>query len=141
MKHISSLDGLRGLAILMVLFHHYFQGVSSDWLNNLASSMWIGVDLFFVLSGFLITRILIKTKSNENYFRNFYIRRSLRIFPVYYTVIILTFFFLRDFEIFHIEDSLFPWSYILYYSNYVAVAEGGWKGGALLPTWSLAVEE
>ncbi|MGI4829893.1 MAG: acyltransferase family protein [Janthinobacterium lividum] len=85
-KFYPSLDGLRGLAILMVFVNHYgafvFPSLSVEWL-------WIGVDLFFVLSGFLITGILIDSRDAPNYFRNFYIRRTLRIFPLYYGVFLL----------------------------------------------------
>jgi peptidoglycan/LPS O-acetylase OafA/YrhL len=77
---IPALDGLRGIAILGVLFFHL--GLPKCSLG------WSGVELFFVLSGFLITRILLKTRDNSNYFRSFYIRRALRIFPIYYLVLI-----------------------------------------------------
>jgi len=77
-KVIPSLYGLRGIAVLLVLFYHNFEYLQITYFG------WIGVDLFFVLSGFLITRILISTKGAEHYFKNFYLRRALRIFPLYY---------------------------------------------------------
>src|ERR1700744_2918814 len=89
--HIRSLDGLRGVAFLMVFFRHY--GISShqgsSWIKivtSICSVGWVGVDLFFVLSGFLITGILLDTRGRPGYFANFYARRALRIFPLYYTV-------------------------------------------------------
>ncbi len=79
-SYIPALDGLRGLAVLAVLFFH---------LRIPKFSLgWTGVELFFVLSGFLITRILLNTRDSPEYFRKFYIRRALRIFPVYYLVVV-----------------------------------------------------
>jgi peptidoglycan/LPS O-acetylase OafA/YrhL len=93
-SYIPALDGLRGIAVLLVLCVHLVTG----WHHNpilrtffVATSFgWSGVDLFFVLSGFLITRILLSAKGNEGYFRNFYMRRVLRIFPLYYGVLVAT---------------------------------------------------
>ncbi len=77
---IPAIDSLRGLAIIGVLLFH---------LNIPKCSLgWAGVELFFVISGFLITRILLNTQEDRNYFKNFYVRRSLRIFPIYYLVLI-----------------------------------------------------
>src|ERR1700728_3407250 len=71
-----ALDGMRAIAFLVVFGHHYLQ---LPW-------GWAGVDLFFVLSGFLITGILFDTRNDPNRVRNFYLRRTLRIFPLYYGV-------------------------------------------------------
>jgi peptidoglycan/LPS O-acetylase OafA/YrhL len=87
MERIPSLDGLRGVAVSLVLAAHFVRPPeSSGWsfLGRLASSGWIGVDLFFVLSGFLITGILLDTRGDRHYFRSFYTRRALRILPLYY---------------------------------------------------------
>lgn len=90
-RHLPRLDGLRGVAIGLVMLHHFTiyggmrPGVGLDRLYYaLGQSAWWGVDLFFVLSGFLITGILIDAKGGSDYFRNFYARRALRIFPLYY---------------------------------------------------------
>lgn len=89
---IPVLDGIRGLAVLMVVaFHTLFtneNAIGASVLNGARATLWSGVDLFFVLSGFLITGILLDTKSGPRYFRNFYLRRTLRIFPLYYGVLV-----------------------------------------------------
>src|SRR5277367_5401594 len=91
-RHIGSLDGVRGIAILIVMLHHFLIVIpgGTPARNILKSSLnpgWSGVDLFFVLSGFLITGILLDTKAAVNYFQSFYARRVLRIFPLYYAVL------------------------------------------------------
>lgn len=91
LKHMSALDGVRGLAILLVVVFHTYRFHSDDSLINLVGVFprfgWAGVDLFFVLSGFLITRILLQSRSRQNYFPVFYVRRSLRIIPLYVAVV------------------------------------------------------
>ncbi|MGC1784823.1 MAG: acyltransferase [Acidobacteriaceae bacterium] len=88
--HLPALDGLRGLAILLVLVSHlmlFNDKTGSRWGDSLSALRglgWTGVDLFFVLSGFLITGILYDTLHDSHYFRSFYMRRFLRIFPLYY---------------------------------------------------------
>jgi peptidoglycan/LPS O-acetylase OafA/YrhL len=91
---IPELDGVRGIAILLVLLFH-FQATRPPWIPKaLTYPMllgWSGVDLFFVLSGFLITRILIETRASPNYFSAFYARRALRILPLYLVAVFLAF--------------------------------------------------
>jgi len=91
-SHIPALDGLRGLAIFAVFALHYHPDETlGPWLLRLIDRAaflgWAGVSLFFVLSGFLITGILWDSLGGEHWWRNFYIRRSLRIFPLYYLVL------------------------------------------------------
>ena len=92
--YLLPLDGIRGLAIIGVLFCHLTvfgpQDVYRQYplIQSIFWSGWIGVDLFFVLSGFLITGILLDQKASLLYFKPFYIRRILRIFPVYYFALI-----------------------------------------------------
>jgi peptidoglycan/LPS O-acetylase OafA/YrhL len=147
LPHLPSLDGVRGLAILLVLMHNLSVlegslGGLGRWLALVSDLGWIGVQLFFVLSGFLITRILLQTQSSDRYYRSFYARRVLRIFPLYFGSLVL-FFVL--WPIFHalpagLEQSrALQWWYWLYLSNWSPEASG--EGVALPHFWSLAVEE
>ena len=90
-QRIPQLDAVRGIAILVVMLHN------SGTFPRLFAHGWMGVDLFFVLSGFLITGILLDTKQSEGYFNNFYIRRCLRIWPLYYSALV-----------FHVRPGSFP---------------------------------
>lgn len=81
MERVGALDGIRGLAVLFVLLYHSGAAVLGGFL------LQSGVDLFFVLSGFLITTILVRTRDRSDYFRLFYLRRAVRIFPLYYLVL------------------------------------------------------
>jgi peptidoglycan/LPS O-acetylase OafA/YrhL len=145
-SHIPALDGLRGIAVLTVMWLHFVflvprtGGERVFW--NLSETGWIGVDLFFVLSGFLITGILYDAKGGPHYFRNFYIRRSLRIFPLYYAFLILIFAVLPLLRSSGAEDvgkQMWMWTYL---SN-VLFARAGWEGMPAHTThlWSLAIEE
>jgi peptidoglycan/LPS O-acetylase OafA/YrhL len=98
--HVRELDGVRGLAILLVLITH-FGGYGQEAVGPLGRAFhavvdfgWSGVDLFFVLSGFLITGILLEAKGSPAYFRSFYMRRVLRILPLYYLAVCIYFFLL-----------------------------------------------
>src|SRR3954462_7230976 len=99
---IPGLDGLRAIAILSVIICHvniafdihFPSSRINHFITVLSSAGWAGVDLFFVLSGFLITGILYHAKESKNYYRNFYIRRALRIFPLFYAYTIAIVIFL-----------------------------------------------
>jgi peptidoglycan/LPS O-acetylase OafA/YrhL len=90
-ERLKPLDGLRGIAILLVMLVHFGHGTHPNALVHLlfkaAYAGWVGVDLFFVLSGFLITRILLATRTSPFFFRDFWMRRVLRIFPLTYGVL------------------------------------------------------
>jgi len=115
-QHVAVLDAIRGLAILLVLFIHVGERMpqleSGGWKLSriLASSSWVGVDLFFVLSGFLITGILYDTTGATNFFRTFYARRFLRILPLYYGFLIVL--WARTIPL-HIEWNGRGWVYML----------------------------
>jgi peptidoglycan/LPS O-acetylase OafA/YrhL len=149
-SHVLALDGIRGLAILMVLGHHLVYINSGPtapvyvWARALRDSLWCGVDVFFALSGFLITGILVKTVSAPGFFRNFYARRVLRIFPLYYAVLLILF---ACTPLLHIHWAGQQWR-LLTYSNHILLDthSTGWNfyfGGYinLVNFWSLHVEE
>ena len=138
-SHMPELDTIRGLAILGVVLHHAFYWVRdlslySPWQRVFLRTMGIGqygVNLFFVLSGFLITGILLSARDRPDYFKRFYVRRVLRILPAYYlTLLILV--------VFKITSKGFLWMSLLYSSN-LSLLLGIPMSYAVL--WSLAVEE
>ena len=96
-RHIAALDGVRGLAVLIVFSFHYAGGTHSSFtpmrlFGLLNKGGWSGVVLFFVLSGFLITGILWDSFGDPHWWRKFFARRSLRIFPLYYLALLLVLF-------------------------------------------------
>lgn len=144
LKYYANLDGVRGIAALMIVVFHFFQGVPASstltaYLVKLSVIGQTGVTLFFVLSGFLITRILLATKEKENYFSNFYIRRSLRIFPLYYLFLIIT-YFIRPILFDHgFTPFSQQWYYYVYLQNFATTFN--WDASGPGHFWSLAVEE
>ena len=163
---IVELDGLRGMAILFVLLFHYVadQGV---WINagagappgslldhfqRLFASGWAGVDLFFVLSGFLIGGILLDARASPRYFSTFYARRFYRIIPLYYLWIAAFFLLiLTPFRgVLRVLPGLFSgnpekWTaapvYFLFLQNSVQMMHGNFGTAWLGQLWSLAIEE
>ena len=144
LTYYRSLDGVRGIAALMIMVFHFFQEVEQQtgvvgMLKKLSVFGRTGVTLFFVLSGFLITRILLHTKETPGYFRNFYGRRAVRIFPLYYLFLLIYYYLVPA-----VEGSASPaLSDQLYYYFYLQnFAETfGWEVTGPLHFWSLAVEE
>ncbi len=143
---MPELDTIRGIAVLLVLFFHGFgfrygiQGLSGFPKLFVAATLpgWMGVNLFFVLSGFLITGILLDTKPKPDYFRAFYIRRALRILPLYYAVLLLLAVLTRTGWV----NRHASWAYLglsfFYLSN---VTELFGVPSQYTVLWSLAVEE
>jgi peptidoglycan/LPS O-acetylase OafA/YrhL len=148
--HIAALDGVRGLAILMVMAVHFVgdQAPSNGFEHLLTKlgnyGVW-GVDLFFVLSGFLITGILHDSKPKPRFFRNFYIRRTLRIFPIYYAILAVLFVLLPA-VITPSPEGLGEsmrhqaWAW-LYGTNIYLGIKNSWALPYISHFWSLAVEE
>jgi peptidoglycan/LPS O-acetylase OafA/YrhL len=149
LEHIRGLDGLRGVAVMMVMALHVFKANNQtpsrviNFIYALIHSGWMGVDLFFVLSGFLITRILYSTQRDPRYLKNFYARRFLRIFPLYYGVIAVL-VALEPFLHLHL------WRALPYYLTYTANLRPSGPirfydvpGNAIVIShfWSLQIEE
>jgi peptidoglycan/LPS O-acetylase OafA/YrhL len=151
--HIPALDGIRGLAILLVLLYHSLLIAGNSPLVRLIQKTWgfgwVGVDLFFVLSGFLITGILLDAKcaSAGGYFRNFYARRTVRIFPLYFAFLALFLVILprvlAGFDRMFGEPSAPPWAYWAYLYNVVPgrTLDAEHFSHSLGVTWSLCIEE
>jgi peptidoglycan/LPS O-acetylase OafA/YrhL len=150
------LDAIRGIAVGLVVLFHYFDersGIATTrgpmWLvDYIARFGWAGVQLFFVLSGFLIGGILIRNRSSEGYFRTFYLRRFVRIVPLYVAALLVFGLFYSSCDwraaklesVFRIDVPV--WSLLTLTQNFFIAFKGDWLGpGWLAVTWSLCVEE
>ena len=145
--HLPALDGLRGVAVLAVLVFHLAHidgegGQLERVLLGATRAGWAGVDLFFVLSGFLITGILLDARGGEGYFRTFFARRVLRIFPLHYAYLAVLFLVLPLLLPAFDRGPGHPgwlWSYL---GNVLFAREGGFHASPWAAHfWSLAVEE
>lgn len=158
--HVPALDGIRALAIGLVLFQHLTiitpdliigTGIDAAFARGIAFAAnlgWTGVDLFFVLSGFLITSILIATRDRPDYFKRFYVRRAFRILPLFLIIAVISFVIIP-------YSGLLPpdkaarfdtvgndqWMYWLFLSNIAIANYGQFRHGIMDVTWSLAIEE
>lgn len=137
-SHYPALDGLRGFASLLVVIYHIF-----GFINHYFFFGWLGLDIFFVLSGFLITDILLTTIGTKHYLRNFYVRRILRVFPLYYLSLIIFLLILPN-----INSSLLQLDYYTSHQAWLWVYLQNWlyifyppNQSTLNHLWSLAVEE
>ena len=150
---IMELDGLRGVAILLVISFHYLNNQLFDsgnkWGQLVASGTqfgWLGVDLFFILSGFLIGTILIANKHSQNFFKTFFVRRVVRIVPNYFLLLIcftiIWKFGLFSNNIYLWENNTIPlWSYYAMLHNVYMAIQNSFGNNALTITWSIGVEE
>lgn len=150
---VPQLDGLRGVAILLVLLWHGFLQDMGPWLQvlppglgrvilaafNLTST---GVDLFFVLSGYLLGGILLDNTQSSRYFATFYLRRFFRILPVYYAFVVIC--VALSWLGFPYRDLLasYPlWSYLFFLQNFLMASANSFGNETVGVTWSLAIEE
>ena len=138
--YIPELQGLRGLAVLSVVIYHCHPRLERTWLYRGSLWGWAGVNLFFVLSGFLITSILLEARDKERYFRNFYARRALRIWPVYLLVLAICYAnapWFVGLPVFSAIKTAPWWAYFLFLQNLFPFV----MPPAIAQTWSLAIEE
>lgn len=146
--HCAQLDGVRGLAILLVTLYRLIKEIPADSgltrvISTIAELGERGVDLFFVLSGFLITSILLNSRGEPGYFRGFYWRRCVRIFPLYYISLLVLLVFtpwITGTTLFAQaqRDQVHLWTYM---TNIQMSHLGAWSFGAFDHFWSLAIEE
>ena len=141
-SYLPELDGLRGLAILWVVLYHCDPLLQGTWMHRVAEWGWAGVDIFFVLSGFLITANLLAARDKPHYFHNFHARRALRIWPVYILVLVIVYlnapWFIAPNASVIATVKAAPWlAYIFFVQNLFHLS----LPAALGPTWALAVEE
>lgn len=146
-RYLPSLEGVRGYGFLLVFCGHYFPAeeiarpgsVRLKLLTALSSLGIFAVPAFFVLSGYLIGGILYHTRNRQGYFRVFYSRRIVRVFPVYYLTLlaIATFYWMR-----HLPINFRLWAHFLYIQNLLPGYTKNLTGPAtMIHFWSLAVEE
>jgi len=146
-RKLDALDGLRGLAVLLVMASHFERFIWSNPFTNPIKSLmiygWVGVDLFFALSGFLITGILLTTRGDPRYYSAFYARRALRIFPIYYGTLAVVFAFALVFPSLSTRvPPIWQWPlYLTYLTNWIPAFTGAWPPNVIGHFWSLALEE
>jgi peptidoglycan/LPS O-acetylase OafA/YrhL len=153
MNRIKEIDGIRGIAIILVVTFHYVNNQlidSSYYFGQLMAKItgfgWVGVDLFFVLSGFLIGSVLLNNMGSRNYFTAFYLKRMLRIVPNYFLLISIFTLVkssgLFDDNYFLTGNDVVPlWSYFLMVHNFFMSSLNNLGNDSICITWSIGIEE
>jgi len=144
--HIGAIDGLRAMAILLVLLYHLTPEHESShgWrtlLFKIADMGWTGVDLFFVISGFLITSKLLVARGDAHPFRDFYLRRTLRIFPLYYATVLMVLVVIPAMTAVPFASARQQLPYWFYYANFYSDPLPTEHVAPLGHFWSLSIEE
>lgn len=145
--YLPALDGLRAIAVTLVLWHHtpliFLGGAKPGAFLKMSSLGWAGVDLFFVLSGFLITTILLRSRGRERALRSFWARRALRILPLSLLYLVLLLLFGMFDEPYLLRGIRNPeeWPWYFFFMTNLRIVFLGPPGGGLNLLWSLAVEE
>ncbi len=138
---VVCLDGLRGLMTILVVLSHYFGEVPHG--VRVAMVGWIAVDMFFVLSGYLVGKLIIEKKHHANFLAVFYTRRACRTLPIYAVCVALNALMIALIDASWTDaDDRFPlWSYLTFTQNFFMARSGSIGAHWLSPTWTLAIEE
>ena len=145
--HIRELDGLRAIGICLVVINHVWTKSLSNVIYQLGNFGWIAMDSFFVMSGFLITGILLDSRDSPGYYRTYYTRRALRILPLYYLVLVLWWWIARHTNWGRDSSAMLqhwgsPIWFAFYMGNIKSAVVGAWPDvRGYIPLWSLQVEE
>jgi peptidoglycan/LPS O-acetylase OafA/YrhL len=155
LSYLTAVDGLKGVAIVLVLWYHApflfrdlpeFSPTHTPWgalglFGTMSLGGWIGVDLFFVVSGFLITSILLHVRDSEGAIRVFWWRRGLRILPLAMVYLLILWCLARVQDPLQLLRHFEGWSWYVLYLGNIHIALNGWQPLAVMILWSLAIEE
>lgn len=138
---VVCLDGVRGLMTILVLVSHYFGEVPHGFRALMFG--WFAVDMFFVLSGYLVGKLILEKQHHDNFFQVFYVRRVCRTLPIYFVCLAISIVLMGIFSAPWVDaDHAFPiWSYFTFTQNFFMAGMSGIGAHWLSPTWTLAVEE
>jgi peptidoglycan/LPS O-acetylase OafA/YrhL len=145
--HITELDGLRAVGLCFVLLHHFSPERLPLYAYQIGNLGWVAMDSFFVMSGFLITGILLDSREKPNFFSTYYVRRALRIFPLYYAVLLIWYGIIRyanwgnDYRAL-VDHWGSPMWFTFYAGNIREAMVSAWPNvWGYGPLWSLQIEE